>query len=180
MLELVEHYEKISPANELSKFLPALKKADGTPSQEGLGKDFVAAWQKAAKDPKFCLAQDHERDRVYFNPAVNQAQKDGLCILGQFIYYDAIVMHGPGNAGGSFGAIRNAALKRSKTPAMGGNEKAYLNAFLDARVAAMKAEQGHQDTTRVDTAQRVFLEAGNMDLNPPLIFKVYGDSFEIK
>ena len=51
----------------------------------------------------------------------------------------------------------------------------YLAAFLDARKAAMKAEQGHQDTSRVDTMERVFLRAGNLHLDPPLAFKVYGD-----
>ena len=35
-------------------------------------------------------------DRMYFDPAVRRAKADGLGTLGQFIYYDAIVMHGPG------------------------------------------------------------------------------------
>jgi chitosanase len=47
-------------------------------------------------------------------------------------------------------------------------------------VAAMKTEEAHSDTTRVDTAQRVWLKAGNFDLNTPLNWKVYGDSFSIK
>jgi chitosanase len=32
----------------------------------------------------------------------------------------------------------------------------------------------------VDTAQRVFLRQGNLDLNPPLTWSVYGDRFEIR
>src|SRR5207248_1967520 len=124
-------------------------------------------------------AQDHERDRTYFDPAVDQAQRDGLRTLGQFIYYDAIVMHGPGDAPTSFGGIRAAALKKAKSAAQGGDEAAYLNAFLAARKAAMRSEQGHTDTARVDTMQQVFLRDGNFDLNPPLVFKVYGDSFTI-
>src|SRR4051812_9040368 len=35
MLELLEYYETISPGNGLSKFLPALRKVDATPSKEG-------------------------------------------------------------------------------------------------------------------------------------------------
>ncbi|MGQ4342699.1 chitosanase, partial [[Kitasatospora] papulosa] len=58
-------------------------------------------------------------------------------------------------------------------------ETAYLDAFLDARVWAMKQEEAHSDTSRVDTAQRVFLRNGNLDLDPPLDWKVYGDSFHI-
>jgi chitosanase len=44
----------------------------------------------------------------------------------------------------------------------------------------MKHEEAHADTSRVDTAQRVFLRNGNFDLNPPLNWKVYGDSYSIK
>jgi chitosanase len=43
----------------------------------------------------------------------------------------------------------------------------------------MKAEEAHSDTTRVDTEQRVFLRNGNLDLDPPLNWKVYGDSYTI-
>ena len=46
---------------------------------------------------------------------------------------------------------------KAKPPSQGGNETTYLNAFLDARVWAMKQEEAHSDTSRVDTAQRVFL-----------------------
>ena len=179
MLELVEYYNKIAPDNVLTPYLPALRKVDGTPSQTGLGKEFMRDWKAAAKDAKFRAAQDHERDRTYFDPAVDTAQRDGLRTLGQFIYYDAIVMHGPGDDAASFGGIRAAAMKKTKTPAQGGDEAVYLNAFLDARKAAMRSEQAHNDTSRVDTMQRVFVKAGNFDLNPPLVFKVYGDPYKI-
>ncbi len=127
----------------------------------------------------FQQAQNDERDRVYFNPAVRQGKADGLRVLGQFAYYDAIVMHGDGGDSASFGNIRRRALRTARPPAQGGNETAYLHAFLDARVWAMKQEEAHSDTSRVDTAQRVFLRQGNLDLNPPLDWKVYGDSFHI-
>ncbi|MGW7595487.1 chitosanase, partial [Streptomyces rubiginosohelvolus] len=55
----------------------------------------------------------------------------------------------------------------------------YLNAFLDARKEAMKSEEAHSDTSRVDTEQRKFLNEKNFDLAPPLKWKVYGDPYEI-
>ncbi|MFC1408884.1 chitosanase [Streptacidiphilus sp. N1-12] len=180
MLELVQAYTATEPGNVLAKYLPALKKVNNTDSHTGLGNAFVADWKTAAKDTVFQTAQNNERDRVYFNPAVNQAKADGLRALGQFIYYDAIVMHGPGDDPTSFGGIRAAAMKKAKTPAQGGNETTYLNAFLDARKAAMLTEAAHDDTSRVDTEQRVFLNNGNLDLNPPLSWKTYGDSYTIK
>ena len=179
MLELVQAYTNTKPSNVLAKYLPALRNVDGTDSHSGLDPNFTRDWKTAAADPAFQTAQNDERDRVYFNPSVQQAKADGLRALGQFAYYDAIVMHGPGNSAVSFGGIRRAAMAKARTPAQGGDEFTYLNAFLDARVAAMKTEEAHSDTSRVDTAQRVFLNNRNFDLNPPLSWKVYGDPYSI-
>ncbi len=179
MLALVETYTRRSPNNRLAKYLPALRSVNGSDSHAGLDPNYPADWRAAAADAGFQQAQEDERDRVYFNPSVQQAKADGLRALGQFAYYDAIVMHGPGENSVSFGGIRRTAMARARTPAQGGDETAYLNAFLDARVAAMKTEAAHEDTSRVDTAQRVFLRAGNLDLRTPLSWKVYGDGFSI-
>jgi chitosanase len=43
----------------------------------------------------------------------------------------------------------------------------------------MKQEEAHSDTSRVDTAQRVFLRRRNLDLDPPLDWQVYGDGYHI-
>ncbi|MFI0149977.1 chitosanase [Streptomyces lydicus] len=179
MLELVELYTQRKPGNVLAKYLPALRKVDGSDSHEGLDPNYTKDWKKAAQDPEFQKAQNDERDRVYFNPAVKQGKADGIGVLGQFAYYDAIVMHGDGSDPTSFSSIRKRALAKAKPPAQGGDEKTYLNAFLDARVWAMKQEEAHSDTSRVDTAQRVFLQKGNLDLHTPLDWKVYGDSYHI-
>lgn len=185
MLELVEAYTAAQPENPLAAYLPALRAVNGSDSHEGLDSGvegdggFVAAWQLAATDPVFTAAQEAERDRVYFDPAVAQAKSDGLHALGQFAYYDAIVMHGPGTESVSFGGIRKSAMATAKTPAQGGDESTYLEAFLDARADAMRTEEAHSDTTRVDTAQRVFLAEGNLALALPLRWAVYGDKFEI-
>ncbi|SFW71613.1 chitosanase [Amycolatopsis australiensis] len=179
MLELVEAYTKAVPDNPLAKFLPALRKVNGTDSHAGLGTPFVNAWKQAAATTAFQTAQNDERDRVYFNPAVNQGKADGLSNLGQFAYYDAIVMHGPGDSSDSFGGIRKAAMTKAKTPAQGGDEATYLKAFFAARKVIMKQEEAHADTSRVDTEQLKFLDEGNFDLHTPLQWKVYGDSYTI-
>ncbi|MFJ6013948.1 chitosanase [Streptomyces sp. NPDC092952] len=179
MLDLVELYTERKPDNVLAKYLPALRKVDGTSSHDGLDPNFTKDWAKAASDSAFRKAQDDERDRVYFDPAVKQGKADGIGALGQFAYYDAFVVHGDGDDSTGFGAIRERALSKAKPPSRGGDETAYLNAFLDARVWAMKQEAAHDDTSRVDTAQRVFLKKGNLALDPPLDWKVYGDSYHI-
>jgi chitosanase len=181
MLQLVEHYTARHPGNPLAGYLPALRKVDGSDSHEGLGAPFEAAWEEAARDPAFRDAQDLMRDRIYFDPAVRLAKMDGLSTLGQFIYYDAMVLHGPGLGPQGFYGIRENAMRTADTAAEGGDEKAYLNAFLDAGRAVIGRQKTEQtrDSSRIDTAQRVFLRDGNMDLDAPLEWRVYGETFRI-
>jgi chitosanase len=177
MLQLVTLYARRRPGNVLARYLPALRRVNGTASHAGLGSAFVRHWKwAAAVDPVFRRAQEDERDRLYFNPAVRMAKYDGLRALGQFAYYDAAVMHG----WSGLVAIRSAAWHRARTPRLGGRETAYLSTFLDARAREMRTEAAHSDTTRVDTAQRVFLRAGNLDLRTPLVWRVYGDLYVIR
>ncbi|WP_229848047.1 chitosanase [Kitasatospora griseola] len=175
LADVITRYTQLKPGNILAKYLPALAMLDGSASHQGLDPTFVGDWQRAAADPLLQQAQNEERDRQYFTPAVTQAKADGLHALGQFAYYDAIVVHGPRG----FATIRTAALAKATTPVKGGNETTYLNAFLDARKAYMLAGNPNRNTSRIDTEQRVFLQAGNLDLRPPLNWKVYGDSYTI-
>jgi chitosanase len=182
MLELVEAYAMLRPSNVLARHLPALREACGGVSCAGLDPDFPGDWRTAATDPIFRAVQEAEQDRLYFDPAVRDGKADRVRALGQFAYYDAAVVHG--YAG--LRAIRGRALRRARPPVGGGEESAWLAAFLDARVAEMRraeAEIGMKrsaaDTSRVDTAQRTFLSDGNLDLNAPLIFAVDGAVFRI-
>ncbi|MDZ5447651.1 chitosanase [Micromonospora sp. 4G57] len=175
MLELVQAYTRTKPGNVLAGYLPALRAVNGSDSHAGLDPYFPRDWRTAAADPVFRAGQEAERDRVYFNPSLRDGKADGVRALGQFAYYDAAVMHGYEGMRG----IRSRALARAKPPAQGGDERTWLHAFLDERVAEMRKEAAHSDTSRVDTAQRVFLNNGNFDLNTPLVFAVYGDQYRI-
>jgi chitosanase len=175
MLEVVRAYTRSRHHNPLARFLPALKRVNGSASHAGLGRKFVAAWRRAATRPAFRHAQDAERDRVYFRPAVALAKADGLRSLGQFASYDAAVVHGFDGMRG----VRGRAFARAATPAAGGDETAYLDAFLDERDVEMRKEAAHEDVSRIETAQRRFLREGNLDLVPPLRWAVYGDQYSI-
>ena len=175
MLAVVTEYPRRSPGNKLARYLPALRAVDGSDSHAGLDPGFPAAWRAAAADPVFQKTQEDERDRMYFDPAVTLATADGLRALGQFAYYDAAVMHGVSGLRG----IRSAAMRVAKTPKQGGDETQWLSAFLDARVAEMRTEEAHSDVSRVETAQRLFLRTGNLDLATPLAWRVYGDRFSV-
>jgi chitosanase len=175
MLAVVRRYVRHEPRDPLASFLPALRRVDGTSSRRGLGRPFVRAWHRAAEDPVFRHAQNHFRDAWYFDPAVHLAQRDGLLDLGQFAYYDAAVVHGLDG----LRTVRRHARAHAETPSDGGDETAYLRAFLKERIAFMRREQAHQDVTRITTAQQVFLEGGNLRLRLPLHWKVYGDRYHL-
>ena len=175
MLALVAEYTRREPANRLAKYLPALRTVDGSDSHAGLDPGLAVDWKAAAADPIFQKTQEDERDRAYFTPSVMLAQADGLRALGQFIYYDAAVMHGMSG----LRSLRTQTLRVVKTPKQGGDEATWLSAFLDARVREMRTDQAHSDTTRVDTAQRLFVKSSNLDLNTPLAWTVYGDRYSI-
>ncbi|HEY3985996.1 chitosanase [Cedecea sp.] len=182
MLDVVARYTSMRAGNPLSDYLPALKAlaAEDDSAHTGLDPDFVGAWKQAAKDPAFRAAQDQILSEQYLKPAVEQAKEDGLGPLGQFIYYDALVMHGPGRQREAFGGIRAAAKAVAKTPAHGGSEKAWLNAFLDARVMIMRKEKAHEETSRVELEQRRFLNEGNYSLTPPLRWRTNDEDFVIE
>ena len=179
MLQVVQAYTKAEPGNPLAQFLPALVQVNGTDSHAGLGDPFVAAWHRAALDPLFQQAQDDERDQVYFDPAVKAAKQDGLSTLGQFVYYDAMVMHGPGADPLSFDGMRAWVQRHAKSPARGGDEQHFLHVFLEHRKVIMRTEEAHSDTSRVDDEQAVFLTAHDWGLRPPLRWKTYGDPWSI-
>nr|WP_202529888.1 chitosanase [Streptomyces sp. SID8358] len=179
MLQLVEAYTEEQPDNPLAPYLPALREVDGSDSHEGLDPGFTRAWREAAEDETFRSAQDRLRDRLYFDPAVRLAKLDGLGTLGQFVYYDAMVLHGPGLEANGFYGIRDAAMAQADTAAEGGDETAYLDAFLDAGRTAIRARTVQRDTSRIDTAQRVFLRDGNLELRTPLVWRMYGEDFRI-
>jgi chitosanase len=184
MLALVQDFTARVPRNPLAAFLPALRAVDGSDSHDGLGAAFEDAWHRAATDPRFAAAfataQDRLRDTMYFEPAVAAATADGLPLLGQFAYYDAFVVHGPGADPASFGGIRAAAMKRARTPAQGGSVAGYLDAFWRVRIAVMRSEAAHEDVSRITDLEQKFAQEGNYSLQTPLTWSVYGDTYTIR
>ena len=95
-LKVVERYIELEPENELKQYIPALAKVNGTDSHAGLGDTFVRAWEKAAQSEEMIQAQNDILDEQYMNVALRYAGEDGLRPLGQYIYYNALVVHGSG------------------------------------------------------------------------------------
>jgi chitosanase len=188
MMEVVKHYQDLKPGNILAQYLPALHKLNriyahhdyennpASASVTSLGDSFVTDWKTAAQDPLFQQAQEWERDKVYFNPAVVQAKKDGLHALGQFVYFDTAVNMG-GVKYSNFHALRHKVLKVVELPSQGGNEATYLREFQRIRVDMMGDDYGPTDRVRV---QLQFLREHKLNLQVPLKFRMYsGDYYDI-
>lgn len=177
--QVVQRYCQLKPQhNGLKRYLPALRRVNGTASHTGLGPRFARAWRVAAKDSQMVRAQNAILNRQYLRPVLRAAKQDNLSPLGQYIYYDAIVVHGPGNDNSSFGGIRQRALRLAKTPRQGGNQAKYLRAFLKVRTQVMRQEKAHKDLSRVKV-QRQLIEAGNYQLKRPLRWRMYGDAYHL-
>ncbi|WP_407885775.1 chitosanase [Levilactobacillus sp. N40-8-2] len=177
--QVVQRYCRLKPHhNGLRQYLPALRRVNGTASHAGLGPKFVRAWRDAAKEPKMVRAQDEILNRQYLRPVLRASKQDNLSPLGQYIYYDAIVVHGPGDDNSSFGGIRRRALKLAKTPRQGGDQAQYLRAFLKVRTQVMRQETAHKDLSRLKVQQQL-IKAGNYQLKRPLHWRMYGDAYHL-
>lgn len=186
MNNMLGYYNKISPNNYLAGYKDHMDHING--------KQFEKDWHNAYKDDKdrFIKAQNHEVKKEVMNDAVKYAKKDGLSQLGQYIYFDALVKHGPGNnyqdapREWGFQAIRHYAQENNvKTPAEGGDESKYLKKFVDKRYNATNDENDHNPdmdtdgtTDRLDF-QMQQLDNGNLDLALPLSFKMNNTPFDL-
>ena len=186
MNDMLGYYNKISPNNHLAGYKDHMDHING--------KQFEKDWHNAYKDDKdrFIKAQNHEVKKEVMNDAVKYAKKDGLSQLGQYIYFDALVKHGPGNnyqdapREWGFQAIRHYAQENNvKTPSEGGDESKYLKNFVGKRYDATNDENDHNPdmdtdgtTDRLDF-QMQQLDNGNLDLALPLSFKMNNTPFDL-
>lgn len=94
----------------------------------------VQALRLAGRDPIMQEAQDVVFDRDYFAPAQAEADKAGLTLpLGLLALYDTCIHSGPGRV-----ATHRAAFPQ-KAPCNGGDEKAWIIAYLETRKAWLAA-----------------------------------------
>lgn len=119
----------------------------------------------AGQDPLMQKAQDEVFDRDYWMPAVNICKEAGLVTaLAHAVVYDTCIHSGPGgvaNIRRRFAAV---------PPAKGGDEKQWVNQYLQAREEWLKAsanELVRKTTYRMDAFQ-VLVATGNWDLALPI------------
>jgi chitosanase len=182
LLLMVRRYSAAKPDNVLAPYLPTLEAVNGTDSVKGLG-GFADAWAEAAEDPDFRELQDQLVDELYFDPAMTMAADLGIeTPLGQLIIWDTMIQHG---AGGSHGTRAIIDEIEKDIRAVGQNEPAWLDAFLDARLRhLLRMYAGTTDNADVSSESRVdalrsLLQPETLTLEPPLTWEVYGDRFRL-
>ncbi|MPV88619.1 chitosanase [Georgenia ruanii] len=182
LLLVVRRYADLKPGNVLAKYIPALEEVDGSDSMAGLD-GFAAAWGQAAKDPAQRRLQDEVVDELYFRPAMQMADELGIRTpLGQAILWDTMIQHGSGGANGTQAIIRDTL---DDVGPVDDDEAAWLDAFLDARLHHL--DHAYQDAetdadassqSRID-ALRSLLDSGNLAMNLPMEWDVYGTTFRL-
>jgi len=127
----------------------------------------VSLLKAAGADPLMQRAQEEVFDRDYFQPAVAHANQIGLTkALSLAVVYDTCIHSGPGGVS----LIRN--MFPAKSPANGGDEAAWVKAYIASRRAwlASNSKPVVQRTVYRMDALAELVSAGNWDLKPP--FKV--------
>jgi chitosanase len=183
LLLLVRRYTEMKPDNPLAPYIPALEAVEGTDSEAGLD-GFADAWTEAAADPDQRQVQDDLVDELYFTPAMALADEAGIATpLGQAIMWDTMIQHGAGGENGTRVIIEET---QDTVGTPDGDEAAWLDAFLDARLHHLG--HAYENTTedadassrsRID-ALRSLLADGNLALEAPLTWKVYGSTYTLR
>lgn len=193
LLMVVKEYTKAYPDNLLQKYLPALQHIEDAKEQGNIDGDtagldgFVVAWRQASESDggKLNKVQDDMVDKLYFNPAIAQADAVGIrSALGQAVIWDTNIQHGSGNDPDGLPAlIRETVNKYGKVS--GQQEQLWLDGFLTIRYNHLQHAASpetraawRESVTRVD-ALRGLLKDNKLDLQPPLTWKVYGDEFRL-
>jgi chitosanase len=122
-------------------------------------------------------------DELYFVPAMTMAANLSIGTpLGQLIMWDTMIQHGAGGDHGTWAIIEET---QNNVGPIDRNESAWLDAFLDARLRHLlhmyRGTTENADASsesRVD-ALRSLLRDGNLALEPPLTWEVYGDRFQL-
>ena len=131
-------------------------------------KYLVGVLKECGKDPVMQQAQDEVFDAGYWIPAVGHASSIGIkTALGHLIIYDTCIHSGPGGVAIIRGRFPEPA------PARGGDERAWVNAYIAARRTWLLANPNplvQKCTYRMDALAEIS-KSGNWDLAVPLVVR---------
>jgi hypothetical protein len=154
----LKEYMNYLATNETAKLNPAGPFPTWTTS-------LINLLKSAGNDPLMQQAQDEVFDKNYWMPAANHCNEIGLkTALSHLVIYDTCIHSGPGRVSSLRAKFPEA------SPSRGGDEKAWILAFLKARrewLAANSNPLVQKTVYRID-AMKEIADAGNWDLKTPL------------
>lgn len=156
-------------AEELKQFVPKLalnESAKVDPKNiPSWAKYLMGVLKAAGADPVMQECQDIIFDSNYWVPAAGHAASLGLTTaLGHLVIYDTCIHSGPGGV-----AIIRARFPELP-PAKGGDEKAWVQAYVNARRAWLASNSNpivQKTVYRMDAFSEI-IRSGNWDLHVPL------------
>lgn len=159
-------------AAELKQFVPKLalnESAKVDPKNiPSWAKYLMGVLKTAGTDPVMQECQDVIFDSDYWVPAVGHANTLGIkSALGHLVVYDTCIHSGPGGV-----AIIRARFPELP-PVKGGDEKAWVQAYVNARrtwLAGNKNPIVQRTVYRMDAFNEL-IKSGNWDLNTPLAIR---------
>jgi chitosanase len=154
---------------ELKQFLPKLSANESAKvdpkSPPSWAKYLMGVLKEAGKDPVMQAAQDAIFDSCYWAPAVGHAVNIGLTTaLGHLVVYDTCIHSGPGGV-----AVIRARFPQA-SPANGGDEKAWITAYISARRVWLAGNSNplvKKTVYRQDTLMEI-VKSENWSLKVPL------------
>lgn len=154
---------------ELKQFLPKLSANESAKvdpkSPPSWAKYLMGVLREAGKDPVMQAAQDAIFDSCYWAPAVGHAVNIGLTTaLGHLVVYDTCIHSGPGGV-----AVIRARFPQA-SPANGGDEKAWITAYISARRVWLAGNSNplvQKTVYRQDTLMEI-VKSENWSLKVPL------------
>lgn len=159
-------------AEELKQYVPRLSANESAKvdprKPPAWAKYLVGVLSECGKDPIMQQAQDEVFDAGYWVPAVGHTSSLGIkTALGHLVIYDTCIHSGPGGIAN----IRSRFPEAS--PSKGGDEKAWVSAYITARRSwlASSANPIVQKTVYRMDALADLVKAGKWDLEVPLVVR---------
>lgn len=159
-------------SEELKQFIPKLAANESAKLDPknipSWAKYLIGVLKEAGKDPIMQSAQDAIFDSCYWIPSVGHSAKIGLTTaLGHLVVYDTCIHSGPGGV-----AVIRARFPEA-SPANGGDEKAWVRAYIYARRAWLASNPNPlvKKTVYRSDALMDIVKSGNWSLATPLTIR---------
>jgi hypothetical protein len=166
----------MSPNHPLAQFIPALVKANGSPTHKGL--ENLCSTIKSSGDSVWKKAVWQGIQREYLSTALDWAAKKKLTsVFSKGFLFDVALNHGASG----LDQIAKYVKSGVQPPSNGGGEVAYMQAYIQARIYVVQVIDPSTNNGQADRMLmwKSVLDKNNLGLQRPMTLKCYGETFTI-